>query len=292
MSKDTFSAVALSHRSLCIKQVKRDSYVMEAHFHPYYEICYLFSGERYFFVRDRTYHMLAGDLILIPANELHRSTDAGQSVYEKLEINFLMDYVKPFQTMITQQELLAPFEREELLIRLSAKDQEYFTFLFFRLKEELKQRNFGYTIESGMLLMQILIFVERLQRNSPRVHNISPVYFHAKATNLIHFINNNYKKKLTLSMLAQRYQYHPSYLSILFKNVTGFTLSEYLNNMRIKASQQLLEHSNMDIMEIALECGFNSLSHYGRVFKQIVGKSPSEYRKSVKEALFHRIVKD
>lgn len=271
-----------SHQSLRVKQVRKDSFEMEAHYVPYYELCYLATGERFFFVRDRTYHMVAGDLILVPMNELHRTMDAEQTVYEKLEIDFLPEVLGPVERLIDQADLLAPFQREGLLLRLTPEEQEVFTKMFFQLVDELKLRRFGYAAQATMLLCQLLLFAERIQHSA---QTVSTVYFHAKAKDLIQYVNANYKEKLTLDMLADRYQYNPCYLSILFKKITGFTFSQYLNTMRVKATQQLLRITDRDITDICMECGFNSLSHYGRVFKKIVGQSPSEYRKSIKLTL-------
>lgn len=268
-----------SHEGLFIKQISRDSFVMEAHFHPYYEICYLSEGERHYFVRDRTYHMVKGDLILIPGNELHRAMDAKHAKYEKLEIDFLPSFLSPLNKLLNCKQLLAPFEHEELLLRLGPQEQEKFTNFYFDLKHELRQRGFAYTAQLKMLISQLLIFIERIQPDMPRIHEAPSVYYHAKSRDLIQYVNENFKDKLNLEMLAERYDYHPGYISILFKKITGFTFVEYINNMRVKASQDLLQNTELPITDICVECGFNSLSHFGRVFKQITGIAPSEYRK-------------
>jgi transcriptional regulator GlxA family with amidase domain len=50
--------------------------------------------------------------------------------------------------------------------------------------------------------------------------------------------------------------------------------------MRVKASQELLQNTDLNVTQICMQTGFSSLSYYGRVFKQLVGKSTSEYRKA------------
>lgn len=286
MDKISELDVSLAYQGLVVKQKRKDRFKMDAHFHPYYEMYFLADGERHVFVRNRTYHIVKGDLLLIPYNELHRTMDAEQSEYEKLEICFYPTFLSSIENTIASQQLLAPFERDDLLLSLGEEDQSFFKSMFFRLMEEIAQRKYGYDAQLTMLLSQILIFAERNQAEKPGKHAIPSEYFHAKASDMIQFVNKNYKNPLTLSMLAERYQYHPCYISTLFKQITGFTFSDYMNQVRVKTSQQLLMDTDTDITEICLECGFNSLSNFGRVFKRIVGKSPSDYRKSAKVSVF------
>lgn len=276
-----------AYEGILVKHNRKEKFLMNAHFHSYYEMFYLLDGERFVFVRNHTYHVMKGDLLLIPCNELHRTMDAEQSEYEKLEICFYPVVLSPLDAAIDSRSLLAPFERGNLLLRLDPEGQAYFSRLFFQLKEERKKRGkFGYTAQLSMLLSQILIFLERFREDEPRQHITPQEYIHVKAADMIRYVNENYKNHVTLGMLAERYQYHPSYVSTLFKKITGFTFQDYMNQMRVKASQQLLENTDIDIMEVCMDSGFNNLSHYGRIFKRIVGKSPSEYRKSARYFMF------
>ncbi|MFW5749714.1 MAG: helix-turn-helix domain-containing protein, partial [Halanaerobium sp.] len=87
------------------------------------------------------------------------------------------------------------------------------------------------------------------------------------------------KKSLTLSSLADKFNYSPAYLSRAFKEVTGFNFVEYKNNVRIKEAGKLLQQSKLSVTEIATEVGFNNITHFGRIFKEITDLSPLAYRK-------------
>ncbi|MGB3986308.1 MAG: helix-turn-helix transcriptional regulator, partial [Limnochordia bacterium] len=69
------------------------------------------------------------------------------------------------------------------------------------------------------------------------------------------------------------------YLSRMFKTVTGLTLIEYLNTIRIQEAQKLLADENLSITEIASLVGYDSQTYFGRMFKRITGLTPREYRK-------------
>jgi AraC-like DNA-binding protein len=68
------------------------------------------------------------------------------------------------------------------------------------------------------------------------------------------------------------------YFCKLFKRATGLNFTEYLSNVRIEKAKNLLMNRNLRVSEIAYEVGFQSLTHFNRVFKGSVRQSPSEYR--------------
>ena len=63
-----------------------------------------------------------------------------------------------------------------------------------------------------------------------------------------------------------------------FRKHTGIHFTDYVSRLRIERSKELLINPNLRVSEIAYEVGFQSLTHFNRVFRRIVGKSPSDYR--------------
>ena len=66
----------------------------------------------------------------------------------------------------------------------------------------------------------------------------------------------------------------------IFKEYTGFTITEYVNTLRIKKATQILETSNLSISDVAAELGFESASYFKRIFKKIMNVTPLKYRKT------------
>lgn len=94
----------------------------------------------------------------------------------------------------------------------------------------------------------------------------------------IRFIKENYKKDLSLDILASNAYCNTSYLSYIFKEKMNIGITDYINQVRIDAAKQLLDITGKTITEISSEVGYNDSSYFARVFKQRVGLSPSEYR--------------
>lgn len=84
---------------------------------------------------------------------------------------------------------------------------------------------------------------------------------------------------LRLNTFAKELFMNPSYLSALFKNEVGMTLTEYVNKKRLKYSTTLLKDTNLPIQEVAANCGVADIHYYTRLFKREYDMTPREYRK-------------
>lgn len=102
-----------------------------------------------------------------------------------------------------------------------------------------------------------------------------------EALNYIHkYINED----LSLEKVAHEIHVSKNHLSTLFARCTGYNFSSYVNNAKIEKSKALLKNTNNSILNIAIECGFNSQSYFCSTFKKTTGITPTDYRmKSLKE---------
>ncbi len=97
------------------------------------------------------------------------------------------------------------------------------------------------------------------------------------------YIAKHLSEKICLDSLADHTKVTNSYMCKQFKKHTGMTIVEYINLHRIKQAKQILiEKDTKKIIDIAYECGFQSLSQFNRTFQKFVGSSPTNYRKKSK----------
>jgi two-component system response regulator YesN len=95
------------------------------------------------------------------------------------------------------------------------------------------------------------------------------------------FINSHYSKDLTLANIADHLHRHPNYISSLFKSQLGITFREYLRKIRIEESKLMMKIPLAKINDIALQVGYQDVSHFNRAFKKVTGLSPSDYRRRI-----------
>lgn len=98
------------------------------------------------------------------------------------------------------------------------------------------------------------------------------------------FIQEHTTDQLSLLDVSRKVNMSTFYFCKMFKKATGVTFTEYLSLVRIAKAKNLLLNPNLRISEIAFEVGFQSLTHFNRVFRKIVGRSPTQYREQLRGA--------
>ena len=96
------------------------------------------------------------------------------------------------------------------------------------------------------------------------------------------FIRQHYAEEFKVDKVADALFINKSYLMRIFKEYTGITLLQYLNTIRCKKAEELLQNTNLTIESIAFKVGYATASHFTRVFKQINGQTPLRYRRMMK----------
>jgi two-component system response regulator YesN len=111
--------------------------------------------------------------------------------------------------------------------------------------------------------------------NSRRMHldHCTPV-----VSSVLEFTGHHYREPLSLYEVAERFRINPAYLGQLFKKETGRIYSEYVNGLRIGEAKELLATSSLSAKVISLQVGYQNPNYFYRIFKKLVGISPSEFR--------------
>ncbi|PFI85460.1 AraC family transcriptional regulator [Priestia megaterium] len=263
-----------------IERTKRtEAYNMKSnHFHDGYEIYYMFKGERFYFIKDRTYHVRAGDLVLINMYDMHKTTEAYSPSHERLLINFRPDYIQTMTNGMEEKfyEIFQTFP----VLRLNVREQGSLESILRKMIKEYEDKKEGYQTYLKLLLVELLLYIYRhIKKNK-----IKPMEYHnslhEKVSEIVRYINNHYMDLLTLHSLSKQFHISPYYLSRIYKKGTGFSFVEYLNQVRINEAQKLLKTTSLSVTSIAEKVGYENPTHFGRVFKKVTGISPLKYRKT------------
>ena len=126
------------------------------------------------------------------------------------------------------------------------------------------------------------LMVEMFKSYCRLVKKHSMKQYSAPVQKAIIYIDSDLTANLTLSAIAQTQNVSASYLSWLFKQETGETITEHVNQKRIKKAMNLLETTNLQVQTIAQHCGILDVQYFSKVFKKYTGKTPKEYRESSK----------
>lgn len=250
-----------------------------SHFHSSYEIFYLMSGKREFFIKDRTMVIQEGDVMIVAPNILHRTTNTETPEHERLIANLHTSYM--MQVNGTYSDVLQPlFDQEYLIVRCPLHERMLMDDIALQIKGELESKKPGFEMYMQVLVLQLLIICCRHTHQNENLEALkSPSPMHERISEIVRYINSHYAQALSLQFVAEKFYISPYYLSRFFKEATGFTFVEYLNSVRVKEAKKLLEQSKMKIHLIAKKVGFGSVTHFGRVFRSVTGHNPMYYRK-------------
>jgi AraC-like DNA-binding protein len=148
--------------------------------------------------------------------------------------------------------------------------------------KELREAYFGTRVLSarqhGSIVKLLTIFAQHLSLISNQIvmqEQTSEPPFIVRAKQ---FISDNQSEELSLSQVAKAVNMSSFYFCKKFKKITGINFTEYISRARIEKSRSLLLNPNLRVGEIAYEVGFQSLTHFNRMFKRVLGSSPTDYR--------------
>lgn len=261
------------------RRVNNTVVMRDNHYHDSYEIYYLLEGERYYFIKNRTYHVMKGDLVFIKTYDIHQTMDADNPIHERILINFKEEFIMNMVKDFPDLDVFSCFHQDINVLRLNVSEQDTVETLLTRMLAENKKNPPGYQTSLKLLLCELLVFINRYIAQNPEHRFEYPNPLHKKVSDIVSYINTHYMDNVTLEHLSSLFYISSFYLSRVFKNVTGFTFVEYLNSIRIKEAQRLLRESGLKVTTVAERVGYESTTHFGRVFKASTGLSPLQYRK-------------
>ncbi len=233
-----------------------------------FEIYYMVSGKCSYFVDDKPYEVISGDVVLIPAGAIHR-TDYGKDEHTRILIECSIDFVP--------EELQNKISEFYYVYRNPAISRDIMSILK-KIEEEYKTAD---EFTPAALHAYMRLFFNLLVRNSKTAENINAK--NAMIEDIVSEIKEHFSSDITLTKMAKSHFVSSEHLSRTFKHETGFGFNEYLTLVRLRQAEQMLkERGNRSISEIAYSCGFNDSNYFSDKFRRAYGLSPLKFSKQYK----------
>ncbi len=254
-----------------------------SHFHEHYEILYVERGERALFIMDNCFPLNKGYIAFIPPYSIHRTDSRGTSPQSRVLVNFTDAYIQPLVDLFGPG-ILACYNIHHPVLALSEEQRETVSRLFLDMLAEYQNGMPLWEARASSALLSLLTYASRLSREQlgGMGQNAESETVAKKMRQVARFIEQNYEKKITLDLLSKQFYLSPCYISRMFNKSMGVSLVRYVNQIRITKAQYLLETSG-DITSVAYSTGFESLTHFERVFRSSQGMSPSEYHERARQ---------
>lgn len=250
------------------------------HYHEEYELIYILRGEGLRIVGDSLSNFGPPQLAIIGPWLPHLWKNV-ESPEEDVQVDLI---IVKFNQLFSGQDLfsLPEFEGIAHLLKLAKQGLifgENVISLVHQILFDLSKAEGAGKIIHLLNVLKILSESEDYETiSSPGFMLPTTVSGENRLSRIINFISNNFTKEISLDELAHEAAMTPSSLCRFFKNRTNKTIFQFISEFRISKACQMLIAGNKSVSEICFESGFNSLTTFNRVFKDLKKNTPREYK--------------
>lgn len=250
-----------------------------AHWHRETELVFVCEGEIRIGINNAEQVLGKGDFCIVGSSDIHfyDSKDMHSSI---IIVIFDPAFLGFRDICLGMQHFLNPFIECSSLSNIEAGLSEKIRNLFIVIAEEYDKRAPYYEMYIKSKLLEIwTLSLRHFPTTSVGINEKpSPLPYIKAIKSSIEFLENNYENPITLEDLASNVNLSSYYFSRLFKKMSGMNFKEYLDTIRIDKAENMIKDHAGTISLIALDCGFNSIRTFNRVFKSIKGYPPSKAR--------------
>lgn len=251
------------------------------HLHSFYEMMIPLDSDAMHLVEGKPYHLQINDIVLLAPSVLHKSIYPKGEPSRRIIISFMYPS-NYYGAPDIYSNLLSVFHSPEPIYRFdfNRKNQLFAIlneiFNFSKSTSDKETNLYNFFIHTKFQEFLYTLFM--MKDDNIYTNESSFTLIENKIYDITAYIHANYGEPLSLQSLAEQFYISPCYLSHQFKQVTQFSLMNYIQMTRIRNVQYRLITTNDKISDIAFSCGFSSFSQFNRTFHKVTGQSPSEYR--------------
>jgi YesN/AraC family two-component response regulator len=239
-----------------------DKWYMERSESQYNVLIYITYGKISYWVNNETVCMEGGDVLLIPAGSIRGGFSESSGRHQR--------YATHFSSSGSEQLLPVLGKSEYSKTKIHSSD--YFKQRFSLLSHHWMMKSAFQSSLCFSILLEMLSIM-----NHDLNHEEIPTKKLMLVENIKKYILNHYRESIKLVDISEYIERTPTYITNIFKEVTGFSPIEYLHHVRIDKSKDLMFSTSMSIREIADYTGFCDQAYFNRVFKKLTGYAPSSF---------------
>lgn len=250
------------------------------HWHDEFEILYLEKGRARFDVDGEYFVLVDNEFLFVNCGSIHSGKELVKSI--GYAIVFDLRFLSSEGPDIIKCRYFTPLKEGRFFVPNLIKDNELREDIC-KIIEVFKIKPFGYELQIKALLFNIFTRLFRYYVK-PRTNWVINSKLD-KIKGVLEYVNLNYHRHFTLEELAEIGGISKFYLCRIFKEVLYMSPLEYINKVKVEKAGEFLRNTEMSITEVALECGFENISYFIRIFKKYMQVTPLKYKKIGKNQL-------
>jgi AraC-like DNA-binding protein/quercetin dioxygenase-like cupin family protein len=255
-----------------------DTFKWHYHYHPEYEIVCVFEGSGRRHVGNHLSNYGDGDLVLIGSNLPHGGFGYGAvGTHEEIVIQFTEDFLgENFLQKPEMENIKKLFERSKQGISFKGETKNNIAKKF---KNLLQLSHFERLIELLNILQNLAISTEYISLNPVNIRYNFSQKDQERLGKVYKFVEEKFSQEIDIQDVAKICNLTVPAFCNYFKKNLNQTFTDFTNEYRINQSCKMLLEG-LEIVDICYRCGFNNVSYFGRVFKQMKGTNPSQFRRN------------
>ncbi|PJI09569.1 MULTISPECIES: AraC family transcriptional regulator [Clostridium] len=265
----------IKSKDFSIAHLHTEEETMAIHIHDCYEIYYSISGGKQFLIDNKLYDINSGDLFVINQFESHYVSQINKEIHERIVISIYPDFLKTISTNKTALNYCFKHRSENFSHKISLNKEQQNRFMYF-INKITSAKGFGADMIEYSSFIELMVYLNTLFLNNENSSSLSLYKYNNQIQEMIHYINDNVTKDITVKHLAEHFFLSESYICRIFKLSTGTTINKYITARRISIAKSLLSNG-LSINDVCIKCGFNDYSNFLKAFKKAVGVSPKKY---------------
>ena len=250
------------------------------HTHDFVEIAYVASGTGLHTVNGMSHKTFAGDVFLINYDIPHEFVTTGEPltvyncIFTPAYFNATLNKSRDFFDITDHfllSNLYSNLPTDYLYASSSGNENQHIFNIYNRLLQEFTAKQIGYRDIMRGYIIELLVIICRLKLSVDSTKT-------QKMLEVLEYVNVHYREDVRIDRLAALAGFSESHFRRVFKELTGKTLTLYLQALRIEEACKLLKDHTMSVEQVAAAVGYNDMKHFYAVFKRISGQTPKTMR--------------
>lgn len=253
---------------------------LDYHYHEFDKLILFLGGKVTYVVEGVTYFLKPWDILLVPRSSIHRPVIDASEPYERIILWLDRSWLSDRSD--TDAPLASCFDtvqdRAFHLLRIGAETRLQYMQTIQHLEEALHSKEFGAARMADTLCQQFLIEINRdIIRSRTAQEETDSYRRDPKIEEILRYIVSHLDQPLSVDILANQFFMSRYYLMHRFKEVTGYTIHQYISQKRLLLAGNLIR-SGIPVMKAAEQAGFTEYSTFLRAFQNTFHMSPREFR--------------
>ncbi len=248
--------------------------VFDFHYHDFNKITIFLRGNINYFIEGKNYVLKPYDIVLVNEGDIHKPSFLDDSTYERIIIYVSPQFIHSYKD--DDYDLNYCFERAKKehsnVLRIHSMDKSKLYQVCLELEHSIHDNDFANELYQKILFLEFMIQLNRTAISN-RINYQDSDMANTKLLQILDYINEHLAEDITIDKLSAKFYLSRYYLMHFFKEVTGYTIGNYITEKRLLLAKSLVQKGS-SLTDACFESGFKNYSTFSRAFKKAFHTMP------------------